>query len=80
MGEESEQGVAPGPEEEVRPAGVLVAVHAQTTPDENLALTILRERNAHPIERKLGTWRNGMWVDFDPTTPPEEVSPGDRTH
>jgi hypothetical protein len=80
LGEESEKTGEPDLVAPTRPAGVLVAVHAQTTPAENLALSVLRERNAHPIERKLGTWRNGMWVDFDPTTPPEEVSPDDHTH
>lgn len=72
MGNLGETEGKPGTEEgPVRPAGVLVAVHATTTPDESLAVNILRERQANPVERALGTWRDGSWVDFDPTSAPK---------
>jgi hypothetical protein len=58
----------------IRPAGVLVAVHASTTPAESLAVNILRERQANPVERALGTWRDGSWVDFDPASTPNPVN------
>jgi len=72
MGEQEDK---PGTEEApVRPAGVLVAVHAPTTPAESLAVNILRQRQANPVERALGTWRNGAWVDFDPASSPKPVT------
>src|SRR6185312_7900737 len=55
---------APAPE--LRPAGIMVAVHTDSPEDEELAIDLLRDRGAQTIERAEGAWRNGKWVDFDP--------------
>ena len=72
MHDKTEEG--PRDDTPTRPAGVLVAVHAPTSPAESLAVNILRERQADPVERALGTWRNGNWVDFDPASTPNPVN------
>lgn len=62
---------APAPE--LRPAGIMVAVHTDSPEDEELAIDLLRDRGAQTVERADGAWRNGKWVDFDPVRPPDLV-------
>jgi hypothetical protein len=57
----------------VRPAGVLLAVNVSRSPIEQAALDILRRAGAHTIERAEGTWADGQWEDFDPSSVPHPV-------
>jgi hypothetical protein len=61
------------PTPQPRPAGVMVAVNAETADDEELAIDLLRDHGARMIERADGAWRNGRWADFDPVRPPEVI-------
>jgi hypothetical protein len=61
------------PAPQPRPAGIMVAVHAGKPEDEELAIGLLRDRNARMIERAEGTWREGKWFDFDPVRAPDIV-------
>lgn len=66
---------------EVRPAGVLLALHI--APDQEArAVALLREAGGMDVERANGRWMNGKWEDFDPLVPPqrEPVSTGRDTH
>jgi hypothetical protein len=54
----------------VRPAGWLIAVHANFDQDEGAAIEIMRHAGAKLIERAEGEWRDGRWADFDPVEPP----------
>ena len=56
-----------------RPAGVMVAVNAELSEDEELAVDVLRNGGARMIERADGVWRGGKWFDFDPVRPPEVI-------
>lgn len=56
-----------------RPAGVMVAVNADATEDEECAIDVLRGHCPRMIERADGSWRNGKWADFDPVRPPDVV-------
>jgi hypothetical protein len=56
-----------------RPAGVMVAVNAAMTEEEEVAVDLLRERGARMIERAEGSWRDGKWSDFDPVREPDVV-------
>ena len=60
-----------------RPAGIMVAVHADSEEDEEIAIDLLREGGAQMIERAEGSWRNGKWTDFDPVQPPNVVETRD---
>ena len=62
-----------GPAPPTRPAGVMVAVNAETSEDEELAIDLLGAREARIVERADGTWREGKWVDFDPVSVPDVV-------
>lgn len=61
------------PSPELRPAGVMVAVNADSAEDEEIAIDLLRDRGAQMIERAEGSWHNGKWVDFDPVRPPDII-------
>jgi phage tail tape-measure protein len=61
------------PAPETRPAGVMVAVNAEASEDEECAIDLLREHHPRMIERADGVWRNGKWADFDPVRPPDVV-------
>lgn len=52
-----------------RHAGVLAAVHV-TADTEALAARTLRDMGGKEVEKALGRWRDGKWVDFDPVQPP----------
>ena len=54
-----------------RPAGVMVAVNAESSDDENRAVGVMHDHGARMIERAEGAWRNGKWADFDPVRPPQ---------
>jgi hypothetical protein len=56
-----------------RPAGVMVAVNAESADDEDRAVAVLRDHGARMIERANGAWRDGRWADFDPVRPPDVV-------
>jgi hypothetical protein len=56
-----------------RPAGVMVAVNAEASEDEECAIDLLRGHRARMIERADGLWRDGKWADFDPVRPPDVV-------
>jgi hypothetical protein len=49
------------------PAGVLVAVEAPIERERAFAADVLREKGAREVEETEGTWRDGLWVDYDPT-------------
>jgi hypothetical protein len=66
MGEDEENGIPPG-NAASRPAGVLVAVEAPLALERAFAADVLRQRGARDVEETEGTWRDGTWVDFDPT-------------
>ncbi len=57
----------------LRPAGVMVAVNAEFSEDEEIAIDLLGEHGARMIECANGAWRNGKWMDFDPVRPPDVV-------
>lgn len=54
-----------------RKAGGMVAVRVLNDEAERIALATLREHGAQDVERAEGEWRDGMWQDFDPLTPPK---------
>ena len=58
------------PAPQLRPAGVMVAVNADTFDDKDVAIGVLHDHGARMIERADGAWRDGKWVDFDPVRPP----------
>jgi hypothetical protein len=64
---------------EPRPAGVMVAVNAASTEDEEVAIDLLRGGGARLIERAQGAWRDGKWADFDPVRPPDVIEKRDRS-
>jgi hypothetical protein len=61
-------GERPGPQP--RPAGVMVAVNAESADHEDRAVAVMHDHGARMIERADGNWRNGKWADFDPVRPP----------
>jgi hypothetical protein len=56
----------------VRRGGMMVAVRV-TPQNESEVVELLRAGGATDIERARGEWRDGHWVDFDPTEPPRKV-------
>lgn len=73
MGQDEEDGVPVAPNDATRPAGVLVAVDVPLALERAFAADVLRQRGARDVEETEGTWRDGTWVDFDPT--PEKREP-----
>ena len=61
------------PAPQPRPAGVMVAVHAESSEEQDRAVAVLHDHGARMIERADGAWRNGKWADFDPVRPPQVV-------
>ena len=59
----------PGRPTAMRHSGVLVAVHVSGAREAHAA-TVLREHGGKDVERALGRWQHGEWVDFDPESPP----------
>jgi hypothetical protein len=59
---------------DVRPAGNMVAVNADAGGvSEDAIVRTLEECGALVVERAEGTWSEGCWSDFDPTTRPNVV-------
>jgi hypothetical protein len=69
-GEGEAGGAAP---EELRPAGMLVAVAFDDPGDETRVVELLRRLGAHHLERARGNIVNGDWADFDPSSIPEVI-------
>jgi hypothetical protein len=65
----NDKRVSPQP----RPAGVMVAVHAESSDDRTRAVGVMRGHGARMIERADGTWRNGKWADCDPVGAPDVI-------
>ena len=61
------------PAPQPRPAGVMVAVSADSAEDRSIAVDVLRDHGARMIERADGAWRDGKWVDFDPVHAPKVI-------
>ena len=70
LGAPVERGDAP---DVVRQAGVMVAVHVDTTHQEDAALDVLRATEARTVEWAEGLWRHGHWIDFDPVEKPRRI-------
>lgn len=68
-----DQGEATNKGPHPRSAGMMVAVHVVNSDNSHKIIERLRHHGATDIERAQGTWVNGDWVDFDPTTPPQLV-------
>jgi len=49
----------------------MVAVNASHSLSEALAIAVMRRYRAHDIERVMGTWREGVWEDFDRASTPQ---------
>jgi hypothetical protein len=59
---------------EVRRGGILVAAHTPTSTSHDEAVRTLQSSGAIEVEAAQGEWRDGRWVDFDPTLPPARAS------
>ena len=56
------------------PAAVILAVRVNVAgEDEERAIHVLRDQGARRVERAVGNWANGGWVDFDPRRTPQYV-------
>jgi hypothetical protein len=60
-----------------RQAGVMVAVHVDSTDREDKAADLLRANDAKTVEWDEGLWRHGRWIDFDPVRPPRRIEIAD---
>jgi hypothetical protein len=69
-----EMGASDKPKDPERPAGVLVAVRADTPEDREVAIDLLRSGGAKLLEECDGEWRNGKWTDFDPVAKPHALA------
>ena len=59
---------------DVRPAENLVAVNLDASGrGEEAIVRVLEESGALIVERAQGTWSEGCWGDFDPTTRPNVI-------
>lgn len=69
--EEMGQGAA---EEETHDleGGLMLAVRV-TPGTEAAVMEVMRAAGVENVERTRGEWRDGHWVDFDPTRPPEPI-------
>lgn len=61
------------PAPQLRPAGVMVAVNADSSDEKARAVGVLRTYGARMIERADGSWRDGKWADFDAIRAPEVI-------
>ena len=60
---------------DVRPAETLLAVNIEAAGcPEDEVIRILEECGAQQVERADGTWVDGEWADFDPTTAPMVIA------
>jgi phage tail tape-measure protein len=58
---------------EPRKPGMLLAVAVDDPAQEAHALKLLRDLDAHHIERASGSIVDGDWVDFDPLSAPDII-------
>jgi hypothetical protein len=59
-----------------KPGGVVVAVRTDGLEDgEATALRRLQAGGAIALERSTARWRDGSWIDWDPTAPREQIAP-----
>ena len=65
-----ETSVSDNPRNAVRLSGVMVAVKLPAETDEDAAVRVLELYGAKNIEKSIGEWRDGEWIDFDPSAPP----------
>ena len=61
------------PHGDERKAGVMVAVLADAPGAPDAIVQTMRSQGAHAIEEAEGEWREGTWVDFDPSRAPQLV-------
>jgi hypothetical protein len=61
----------------VRQAGVMVAVHVDSTDQKDAAVDVLVGNDARTVEWADGLWRHGHWIDFDPVIPPRRIEIAD---
>jgi hypothetical protein len=71
--EPHEMGQTPADQQtHAQQGGLMLAVRA--TPDtEDAIVEAMRAAGIEHVERTRGQWRDGHWVDFDPSQPPESV-------
>jgi hypothetical protein len=70
--EEAEPAAAEDPQPVARRGGLMLAVRV-TPQSEAAVLDAMRAAGATDVERAVGEWRDGSWVDFDPLEPPHAV-------
>lgn len=73
-------GTHPDPDKQagdvrLRPAGAMLAVRVDADAGEARIIDALHESGARVVERAAGTWGDGEWTDFDPTSKPQVVAP-----
>jgi hypothetical protein len=56
-----------------RPAGVRVAAVVPSPDDSPRILDVFTRNHVISVEESDGTWRDGSWVDFDPTSAPHWI-------
>jgi phage tail tape-measure protein len=57
-----------------RRAGALLAINVLDAREHAAAVRALARCGAEDIEEAYGDWRDGDWVDFDPTQPPRRIA------
>jgi len=75
LGRPIEEGEA---DNAVRQAGVMVAVHVDSTDRADTAVDVLRANDARSVEWADGLWRHGHWIDFDPVGTPKQIDVDDH--
>jgi len=71
---QSDSSAATRDEPAESPAAVILAVRVNVAgEDEERAIRVLRDQGARRVERAVGNWANGSWVDFDPRRTPQYV-------
>jgi len=68
--EQSEQSADPAPQ--ARRGGLMVAVRV-TPRTESIVMDALQAAGVQDIERASGEWRDGQWIDFDPSHQPDRI-------
>ena len=58
---------------ELRPGGIILAVHIANPANEQRVISALRAEGAADIEQAEGEWRDGDWTDFNPVAAPQLV-------
>ncbi len=58
---------------ELRPGGIILAVHIANPANEQRVISTLRAEDAADIEQADGEWHDGDWTDFNPVVAPQLV-------